>query len=175
MTTQNRLSPVTLVTYILLFTAALACMLMLSGCGGTKVLKEAQPIIGIRTPASAGDVPAWAQERLLAWYAAFNAEDAKGLADLYTSDARAMTVSGRSEIIAAFESQWAEHDISCSGAYDGFQIVWDLATGWGHDNCIKTPKSGGESNTGHIRWLAVYERQADGTWLCSREIAEPAD
>jgi len=118
------------------------------------VLKEAQPIIGIRTPASAGDVPAWAQERLLAWYAAYNAEDAKGLADLYTSDARAMTVSGRSEIIAAFESQWAEHDISCSGDYDGFQIVWDLATGWGHDNCIKTPKSGGESNTGHIRWLA---------------------
>jgi ketosteroid isomerase-like protein len=150
MTTQNRLSPVTLVTYILL--------------------------IGITTPASAGDIPAWAQEQLLTpWYAAYNAEDANGLADLYTSDARTGTANGRSEIIANFESDWAENDSSCSGVYDGFQIVGDLATGWGHDTCIETPKSGGESQTEHIRWLAVYERQADGTWLCSREIGEPAD
>jgi len=147
MTTQYRPTPITLVMYIL--------------------------FIGITASASASDVPAWAQEQLLTpWYAAFNAEDANGLADLYTSDGRTGPASGRGEIIALFESYWVETKISCSGDYDGFQMIGDLATGWGHDTCIITPRSGGKSMTERSRWIAVYERQANGTWLCSYETFE---
>ena len=150
MMTKNRLNPAFLAAFLVLF-------------GGTAV-------------ASADDIPAWASEQLLApWYDAFNAQDAEHLADLYTPDARVGSGSGRSEIIASFESQWADANISCSGAYDGFQIVGGLATGWGHDTCTQTPKSGGDSKTVHSRWLAVYERQTDGSWLCSRDIGEDTE
>ncbi len=133
-------------------------------------------LFGVSATASAGDVPAWASEQLLApWYDAFNAQDAERLADLYTPDAQVGTGNGRSEIIAGFESQWADTKISCSGAYDGFQIVGNLATGWGRDTCTQAPKSGGESKTVHSRWLAVYERQPDGSWLCSRDLSESTD
>jgi hypothetical protein len=39
----------------LVFTCALVCLLVLSGCGGTKVLKEAQPIQTTRPLATASD------------------------------------------------------------------------------------------------------------------------
>ena len=39
----------------LVFTCALACMVMLSGCGGTKVLKESQPIQTTQPLATASD------------------------------------------------------------------------------------------------------------------------
>ncbi len=130
-------------------------------------------VIGITASASASDVPAWAQEQILKpWYAAFNAEDADRLADLYSADGRTGPAKGRSEIIALFESYWADFRVSCSGDYDRFQMTGDLATGWGQDTCIVTPKLGGESKTERSRWLAVYERQANGAWLTIRETYE---
>lgn len=126
--------------------------------------------------ATADDVPNWATEKLLApWYVAFNAHDAEAIADMYTSDAKIGDAQGRSQIIASFKSTWADGDITCAGKYDGFQIVGDLATGWGHDSCSQAPESGGDSETINSRWLAVYERQDDGTWLCSRDISEQSD
>lgn len=130
-------------------------------------------LIGIAGAAAAEEIPAWATEQLLTpWYEAFNSQDAERLADIYTSDARVGKSSGRDEIIASFEADWADTDISCSGAYDGFNIVGWLAVGRGHDNCTETPKAGGTSKVVHSRWIAVYERQADGSWLCSRDIGE---
>ena len=132
--------------------------------------------LGVTGVASADDVPTWAAEQLLApWYDALNAQDVERLADTYTPDARVGDANGRSEIISSFESQWADTNISCSGAYDSFQVVGWLATGWGHDTCTETPISGGESKIVHSRWLAVYERQPDGSWLCSRDIGEDTD
>ena len=125
--------------------------------------------------ANADDVPDWANEQLSQWYAAFNAEDADALADLYTSDAHVGNGQGRSEIISNFNSEWTDTEISCSGAYDGFRIVGNLATGWGHDTCTQKPKSGGASKTESSRWLAVYDRQDDGSWLCSRDIGQPTN
>jgi len=145
-------------TYFLFRHAALAALLILWGIA----------------PATAGeDIPAWAHEQLLApWYAAYNEEDAEGIADLYTADANVGSAIGRSAIIASFEAEWADANRSCSGGFDGFRLVGDLATGWGHDVCIVTPKAGGESKTVNSRWLAVYEHQADGSWLTSRDIGQ---
>ena len=135
------------------------------------VLSIAAVLLFASAAASAEESPAWAYEQLLSpWYAAFNNQDAKSLADLYTADAEVGDAKGRKQIIANFKSQWAETDISCSGGYDGFQIIGGLATSWGHDTCTETPKSGGESQTIQNRWIAVYERQPDGTWLCGRDF-----
>ena len=69
---------------------------------------------------------------------AFNGRDANALADLYTNDARVGDARGRRAIIAQFESDWAEAGDTCAGAYDGFEIVGDLAAGWGRDTCTSS-------------------------------------
>ncbi len=151
MTLQTRLLPVTLITWVLLAATA-------------------------STPTVAQEVPAWAQERLDEWYAALNAQDAERFADLYSPDARFGWARGRAAIISKLESDWADMSMTCSGAFDGFQVVGDLATGWGRATCTETPKAGGPSSTFRTRWLGVYERQANGRWLILRgggELEEP--
>ena len=124
-------------------------------------------------PVFADQAPAWAYDELLApWYAAFNEQDAESLAKLYTPDAKVGDAKGRAQIIKNFESQWANVNITCSGNYDGFRIVGPIATGWGRDTCTVTPKSGGESRATQSKWIVSYERQPDGTWLCSRDFGQ---
>jgi uncharacterized protein (TIGR02246 family) len=119
-----------------------------------------------------GGAPAWARQSLAQWYERFNARDAEGLADLYAPDARVGDVWGRVAIIQRFRAGWAESDASCSGAYDDFLVVGDLATGHGRDTCVVPGEGGGPAETMLSRWIAVYERQADGSWLCIRDRGE---
>lgn len=119
-----------------------------------------------------GGAPSWARESLASWYDRFNAQDAEGLADLYAPDARVGNARGRAEIIQRFQSEWAESSYDCSGSYDDFVVVGSLAAGWGHDTCVGTPAAGGDTETRRSRWLALYERQPDGSWLCVRDQGE---
>jgi ketosteroid isomerase-like protein len=120
-----------------------------------------------------GGAPAWARESLARWYETFNARDVQGLADLYTADARVGDARGRAALIQRFRAGWAESDDSCSGGYDDFVVVGSIAAGWGRDVCMVTPADGGSPTTVYSNWLAVYERQADGSWLCIRDYGEP--
>ncbi len=121
-----------------------------------------------------GGAPAWAKESLARWYETFNARDAEALADLYTADARVGDARGRSAIIQSFQDDWAENDATCSGGYDDFFLVGTIAAGRGRDVCTVTPSDGSEATTVHSRWLALYEQQPDGTWLCIRDRGEQA-
>lgn len=121
-----------------------------------------------------GGAPDWARESLARWYATFNARDAQGVADLYTADARVGDARGRAAIIRRFQSEWAETRASCSGDYDEFVVVGSIAAGRGRDLCTVTPAEGGAATKVHSRWLAMYERQPDGSWLCIRDYGEPA-
>lgn len=119
-----------------------------------------------------GGAPGWARADLARWYDRFNARDAAGLADYYTADARVGDARGRAAIIAFFEAEWAENNPTCSGGFEDFVVIKNIAAGWGRDTCIVTPPDGGPTTTVHSKWLAFYEQQADGTWLCSRDRAE---
>jgi ketosteroid isomerase-like protein len=119
-----------------------------------------------------GGAPDWAQTQLERWYETFNARDAAGIADTYSSDAVVGDARGRQAIMARFEADWAESDAVCSGQFDGFEVRGTIATGWGRDTCV-TPGDGGEAATERSNWLAVYEQQADGSWLCIRDYGEP--
>lgn len=119
-----------------------------------------------------GGAPEWAQRALAGWYEAFNARDAEGLADQYAADARVGDARGRAAIIQRFRSEFAESNASCGGDFDDFVVVGPIATGHGRDVCTLTPADGGPATTVYSRWVAVYERQPDGSWLCIRDYGE---
>jgi len=119
-----------------------------------------------------GGAPAWARESLSRWYETFNARDVQALADLYTSDARVGEAQGRSAIIRSFQDGWAEENAMCSGGFDDFFGVGTIAAGRGRDVCTLNPSEGGSPTTVHSNWLAIFEQQADGTWLLIRDYGE---
>jgi len=122
-----------------------------------------------------GGAPAWANEFLAKWYDAFNARDAKRLADIYSPDARIQDAHGRKAIIASYQANWAESNAVCAGDFDSFQVMGPLAVGWGRDTCTVTPADGGPATTERSTWLGVYEQQKDGSWLCTREFGEDVE
>lgn len=122
-----------------------------------------------------GGAPAWAAALLTEWYDAFNARDAERLADIYTADARIRDAEGRQAIIARFQASWAELEETCTGSFDGFETVGPIGVGWGRDTCTVTDPGGGPPTTSRSTWLAVYEQQADGSWLCIRDFGESVE
>lgn len=132
-------------------------------------------VVASATPiaAEAQEAPKWADDLLDEWHAAFNAGDVEGVARLYADDAvLGDDIRGMDAIKADFAASFAKESYDCSGDFDGFQEIAGTAVGWGHDTCTVTPKSGGQSMTTKTLWLAVYERQPDGTWLTIRDVFE---
>jgi ketosteroid isomerase-like protein len=57
----------------------------------------------------------------------------------------------------------------CAGNYDGVRELGDLAVAWGHESCLETTKASQKTVRTYERWLVVFRRQPDGTWLQSEE------
>lgn len=121
-------------------------------------------------------VPEWAVEHLDAWYTAFNAGDASGVARLYATDAvrlppQRAKLRGRAAIEGALAENFQATRFECHGDYDHVRVMGGLAVAWGHDTCTETPQAGGSSETSMSRWLSVYEKR--GTeWLIVYETWE---
>lgn len=120
--------------------------------------------------------PEWAQERLSAWYAAFNAGDAAAVASLYAPEAVRLPpdgepMRGRAAIEEAFAERFRMTRFECEAEFDGIQVIGDLGTAWGHDRCTITPKSGEASETTASRWLVVFHRQGDD-WFVAYTTSE---
>ena len=129
---------------------------------------------------SAQPVPQWVKDWLGEWYAAYNAGDAAQLAQLYAEDAVTKSaneppVSGRPAIEASFKAEFDSVDPQIKGAMEGARVMNDLAVIWGSDENTSRPKGGGEVRTTKLNWLAVLEKQADGSWLAIRETSSRAE
>lgn len=121
----------------------------------------------------AQDVPKWASDQLDSWYAAYNSQDAERIASIYAKDARITDAHGRDEILASFKKAFSEASASCpNNGFEGFRITGPIAAGWGTDTCEITPTIGDRSYTVTTRWLAIYERQDDGSWATIRDFFE---
>ena len=125
-----------------------------------------------------GGAPSWARELLEAWYETYNGRDAAALAATYSADARVGTddegATGRAAIASFFEAQWKDQDLQCTGDFDEFMVVGPLAAGRGRDECTGKGEDGTEV-TVRSSWVAFYEQQEDGSWLCVRDNGEPLE
>ena len=124
----------------------------------------------------AQSVPTWAQEVNEKWYAAFHAGDAAALMTLYASDAVLLlpdrTLRGRAAIEAYQNGNFQKTRYSCKWGIDGVQAAGRHAAVLGHDTCEESPKAGGAARTVKNRWLTVFERQTDGSWVIARDSSE---
>lgn len=111
------------------------------------------------------------------WYAAYNSGDADKLVSLYSDDALIMgygepTQVGKEAILASFKEGFEKYDLHVdNGIIEDVRVSGDLGMARGTDYGTMTPKDGGEPIKGNVRWVAVYERQADGTWKTICEIS----
>jgi ketosteroid isomerase-like protein len=126
----------------------------------------------------AQDVPTWALEANRSFYKAYNSANLAALMKHYAIDAVILlpdkAIRGRAAIEAFFSADFARARSSCEWTIDGAQAVGRHAAVWGHEKCVEAPKSGKPSRTLNYRWLTVWERQPDRSWLIARDAFEDA-
>ena len=111
------------------------------------------------------------------WYAAYNAGDSDKIVSLYTEDAMIMepdepTQVGKEAILASFKQGMEQYDMQVDESIvEDVRVSGDLGMARGIDIGTITPKEGGDPIKFNVRWVAIYERQADGTWKTICEIS----
>jgi uncharacterized protein (TIGR02246 family) len=106
------------------------------------------------------------------WQEAFNSGDAKGVAKLYTENARLLPpnfdiVEGRKgieEFIGGFIATKAQLDLSTFEVHEG----GDLAVAVGRYE-MDTPTDGGTDHDSG-KYIEVWQRQSDGSWLLREDM-----
>lgn len=126
-------------------------------------------------PAGNDGAPQWARDALARWYQAFNGRDLDGLVAYYAADAVVGGARGRTAIADMFRSDWAERPMTCQGGYDSFRVVGPVAVGWGRDTCTGEAGADGVVPVQRSNWVSVYEQQADGSWICTRDHGVPVE
>ncbi len=123
-------------------------------------------------------MPEWVRQRTEAWYAAFGSGDSAAMGKLYANDAvlllQGEIFEGRTAIEAFHKGNFEKAQFACTWKVLGMVTVDKLATVWGEDSCADTPKAGGTPLDWNGRWLMVYQRQPDGSWIIVRDSGEDA-
>jgi len=117
-------------------------------------------------------VPKWADDFLTAWYHAYNAGNAEAVSSFFEQDATLGEDRGRRAIAASLTRAFSSASYQCQGHFEAFRQVGNTAVAWGIDACVQTSKATGVSARTKERWLAVFEQQASGKWLVSRQTWE---
>ena len=117
-------------------------------------------------------VPKWADDFLAAWYHAYNAGNAEAVSSFFEQDATLGEDRGRRAIAASLTRAFSSASYQCQGHFEAFRQVGNTAVAWGIDACVQTSKATAVTTRTKERWLAVFEQQASGKWLVSRQTWE---
>jgi uncharacterized protein (TIGR02246 family) len=79
-------------------------------------------------------------------------------------------VKGKAAILEWFKQEAEQYTLQIDNAPEEAQVDGDLAFMRGTFSGTITPKTGGESIPALGKWMAVYERQADGSWKVIADI-----
>ena len=110
-----------------------------------------------------------------AYDAATNAADAEAYGMLYAEDAismppNAMPLVGRAAIVADAVENWEEMTPSLESRSEGNYMMGDLAVEYGTYRFSGTSKESGAVMTVEGKYVAVFKKQADGSWQIIRDI-----
>lgn len=141
----------------------LLATMLVSACGG-----------GSSQPAASTD-PAPINDLRNRYVAAYNAGDAAALALLFTEDAVSLpdhrpALVGRAAIQRDFEQMFAQFAATLSVTPSDTAITGDMGHEHGTYSVTLTPKAGGDAVTNSGKYLVVFERQADGSWLLHHDM-----
>ena len=111
------------------------------------------------------------------WMALYDAGDFEKLVSFfYAEDVVDMTdnepiLEGRDAMLAAFKEEIGKFDTHGDiSVVEDVRVSGDLAMVRGNDSGTYTLKGGGEPTKYDSKWVAIFERQPDGTWKCICEI-----
>jgi uncharacterized protein (TIGR02246 family) len=109
------------------------------------------------------------------WDAAWNSQDLEKLLSLYTEDAVRMPPNeaaevGKEAIRGSLQRSFGEFTSQGGSVVDDVRVSGDLAYVRGTGEYTDTPKTGGEPIQGVGKWVAVHQRQPDGSWKMICEI-----
>ena len=142
----------------------------ISACGSP----EAQPEPAAEAGPSEADDRAALEQLTDQWYTAFNAADAEGVASLYTDDAVVMnpnvpTWVGREAIQTGWQADFDGATFEVASEIDEIRVHGDWALVRGRDTSTRTPTDGDPIQE-TSKWLAIHERQPDGSWKITHDI-----
>jgi uncharacterized protein (TIGR02246 family) len=107
-----------------------------------------------------------------AWDVAQNADDVDALMAIYGADAAAMPpdmpeVAG-ADAVRGLWAQFLEGNQDSDNVLQGFRMSGDLAVIWG--TYTTAAAEGEEAAAVAGKWMAILERQGDGSWKLLRNI-----
>ncbi len=114
---------------------------------------------------------------------AVNAEDVDELLSLFAATPASMPPNAPPQEGAEMvRNHWQTNlfdlgDVDVDNVVEGVRVSGDLAVGWGRYTLSITPEEG-DAISGVGKWMAIWERQSDGSWLILRNIwntDQPAD
>ena len=105
---------------------------------------------------------------------AVNAEDSDAFLLLFGSAPASMPpnvpLREGAEMIRGWQADFFDlGDVEVDNVLEGIQVSGDLAVGWGRYTSSITPEEG-EVMSEVGKWMAIWERQPDGSWLILRNI-----
>jgi uncharacterized protein (TIGR02246 family) len=79
-------------------------------------------------------------------------------------------MEGASAVRAMFTSVLKTADVKTELVANDIRVSGDLAVARGVQTGTATPKAGGPATAIQVKWVAVYARQADGSWRIAYDI-----
>jgi len=148
---------------------ALVFVIALFGCQ-----KESQEQAGSETISVEADVKALKEENRK-YDEALSSGNLDDFVALFTDDAVQMPNNapinvGKNEIRSSTEEGFANNSFKFTGIVEDIKVSGDWAVLRGNYTIVITPKEGGADVTEVGKWIAVYQRQSDGSWKLYSEI-----